>query len=63
MARYNCNTPRKNRRHHKKMKSGHKGKGIDRKIKAMKRLIAENSPRRSRPQRKKREKDDKMVTT
>ena len=43
MARYDGNTPNKSGPHHRKMKSGRKGKGGDRKLKAMKRVIAENS--------------------
>lgn len=52
MARYDGNTPNKSGPHHRKMKSGRKGKGGDRKLKAMKRIIAENSGRRPAKRKK-----------
>ena len=43
MPRYDCSTPNKNRRHKRARRSGRKGKGVDAKLKAKKRMIAETS--------------------
>ena len=53
MPRYDCTTPHKNRRHHRNMKSGHKGNGGDAKIKAAKRLLGNGHP--AKPSKKKRQ--------
>ena len=53
MPRYEGTTPSKNRRHHKAMHSGSKGRGGDAKLKEKKRIIAEGRGYHKKPAKKK----------
>lgn len=53
MPRHEGNTHRTQRRHHRRMKSGHKGKGVDRKLKAEKQLLGQAS-HKAKPDKKKK---------
>ena len=55
MPRYDCNTPHRNRGNHRRMRSGHKGMGGDRKLKAAKRVIAEAMGHHRKPKRGKKD--------
>ena len=55
MPRHEGNTSRTPRRHHKRMKSGHKGSGLDKRLKAAKQIAGQSS--HSPKPEKKRKKD------